>query len=162
MSRYQLIYAWGHTDEPGAAASTMLPAGNARARACQALLHVLAQPSGDIATTLHQEGVASWAGRPSGKSGTFPGPRLLPGAALDAALPQLCRQLAAAFVTQPPYAMRWMRNHPLQVCTVPLACSVVSLALQCCPHAPGGCLVWARIRSRRSHAAFVLTGVKLT
>ncbi|GAB4822814.1 hypothetical protein N2152v2_009860 [Parachlorella kessleri] len=104
--RYQLIYAWGAQDQ--------LPAGEARARACQALLHLLAQPSSDLAALLEQEGVASWAGAPPGKSGAYPGLRLLPGAALEAVLSALSAQLAGDLVAQPPYNLRWMRGHPLQ------------------------------------------------
>lgn len=43
------------------------------------------------------------------------GVRLLPGEALERALPSLRRQLAQAVVEDPPYAMRWMRRHPEKV-----------------------------------------------
>ena len=107
LCRYQLIYAWGAQDK--------LPAGDARARACQALLHLIAQPNSDLAAILEQEGVGSWAGAPAGKSGAYPGMRLLPGAAVEAVMPALSAQLGADIAAQPPYALRWMRGHLLQV-----------------------------------------------
>eukprot|EP00887_Chlorella_sp_A99_P004660 scaffold4.g4660.t1 len=108
--RYQLIYAWG--------AHARLPAGDQRARACQALLHILSkqgqQEGSALAVTLAAEGVAVWAGPARGKPGAFAGLRLLPGPALEAVSRSLRRQLAEALFTRPPYAMRWMRGHPQQ------------------------------------------------
>jgi hypothetical protein len=107
--RYQLIYAWGTTKE--------LPSQQARAQACQALLHILSrcgQEGGRLATTLSQEGVAVWTATAL-KPGAFRGLRLLPGQALDAALPVLRGQLAEALVEAPPYALRWMGEYPRKV-----------------------------------------------
>lgn len=112
VHRYQLIYAHGSHIE--------LPGEQARARAIQALLHILScqghKPSTPIGATLVREGVAVWAaGGASTKPGAFSGLRLLPGAALDSALPMLCCQLAEALMQDPPYALRWMQGHPAKV-----------------------------------------------
>ncbi|KAL4434355.1 hypothetical protein ABPG75_000796 [Micractinium tetrahymenae] len=106
--RYQLIYAWG--------APTKLPALQARARACQALLHILSAEGrrGALGATLAGEGVVKPAGPEGSPPGAFRGFRLLPGAALEAAVPALRCQLAEALLARPPYAMRWMRDHPAQ------------------------------------------------
>ncbi len=45
------------------------------------------------------------------RPGAFSGVRLLPGAALDAALPTLQLEWASALVDDPPFNLRWMRDH---------------------------------------------------
>lgn len=112
LKRYQLIYAWG--------APTELPAQQARARACQALLHILSAGGrqGALGEVLAREGVAKPAKPEGAPPGSFRGFRLLPGAALEAAAPALRRQLAEALLARPPYALRWMRDYPKQVCPV--------------------------------------------
>ena len=109
LRSYQLIYAVG--------AHTELPSQQARARACQALLHVLsreAHGSGPIGNLLARQGVAVPSG-PGGKPGAYRGVRLLPGEALERAAPELRQLLAEAVLAQPPHAMRWMAGHPQQV-----------------------------------------------
>jgi hypothetical protein len=105
-----------------------------RARACQALLHILSRkdPQDAIGKILAQEGVAVREQR-SNKPGASLGLRLLPGKALEAALPQLRQEVAKALVEEPPYAMRWMRGHPCEVGMVlpPLAASVKSSHCPC-------------------------------
>ncbi|KAL4428607.1 hypothetical protein ABPG77_008919, partial [Micractinium sp. CCAP 211/92] len=93
--RYQLIYAWG--------APTELPAQQARARACQALLRILSAEGrrGALGETLAREGVAKPAGPDGAPPGAFRGFRLLPGIALEAAAPALRRQLAEGLLAGP-------------------------------------------------------------
>lgn len=101
VPRYQLVYAWG--------SPTGLPSEQIRTAAGHALLYQLARhaTSGRIGAILARERVAVVAGR-EGKPGAYPGVRLLPGAALEAALPELREELAAAVVADPPYAQRWL------------------------------------------------------
>ena len=106
---YQLIYAWGSPTE--------LPSQQTRALAGQLLLRLLSrdvQQRGPIGALLAQPGVAVRTG-PADKPGGFRGVRLLPGEALEAALPQLRQLLADAVLADPPHAMRWMRGHPHRV-----------------------------------------------
>jgi hypothetical protein len=93
-----------------------LPFMQTRAGACQALLHIINQQAhhGAIREILDGEGVSVWEGS-SGTAGASLGLRLLPGKAMEAALPQLRTEVARALLEDPPYAMRWMRDHPMQV-----------------------------------------------
>lgn len=95
------MYAWG--------SPTGLPSEQIRTAAGHALLLQLARhaTAGRIGAILARERVAVVAGR-EGKPGAYPGVRLLPGAALEAALPELRRALAQAVVADPPYAQRWL------------------------------------------------------
>lgn len=108
-TRWQLIYAWG--------SPTALPAQQARARACQALLHTLSAEGrrGALGAVLAREGVAVASGPGPNRPGGFQGVHLLPGDALEQAVVPLRRHLAQALLERPPYAMRWMVHHPLQV-----------------------------------------------
>ena len=95
------MYAWG--------SPTGLPSEQIRTAAGHALLLQLARhaTAGRIGAILARERVAVVAGR-EGKPSAYPGVRLLPGAALEAALPDLRRELAAAVLADPPYAQRWL------------------------------------------------------
>ena len=109
-SRYQLVYAWGASED--------LPSQQIRTLAVQAVLRQLSQHAprrgNGIGATLALDrvSVAAW---PADKPGAFRGPRLLPGEALHAALPELRRQLAEAVLRDPPYAMQWLQGHPHHV-----------------------------------------------
>ena len=72
------------------------------------------QQRAPIGALLAQPGVAVRTG-PADKPGGFRGVRLLPGDALEAALPQLRQLLAEAVLADPPHAMRWMWGHPHRV-----------------------------------------------
>jgi hypothetical protein len=49
------------------------------------------------------------------RPGSFCGLRLLPGDALDAAMPEWYAELAQAVVEDPPYEQQWLRTHPGKV-----------------------------------------------
>lgn len=101
LRRYQLVYAWG--------SPTGLPSEQIRTAAGHSLLLQLARhaTTGRIGAILARERVAVVAGR-EGKPGAYPAVRLLQGAALEAALPDLRHALAEAVVADPPYAQRWL------------------------------------------------------
>jgi hypothetical protein len=103
--RYQLVYADG--------AARPLESTQIRLLAGQELLGKLSRHAcakGKIRAILMRErvaGVLSVAGR---KPGAYFGPALLPGDALNAALPELRRLLAEAVLDDPPYEMLWMQR----------------------------------------------------
>ncbi|GLC47559.1 hypothetical protein PLESTB_000001100 [Pleodorina starrii] len=124
--RLQLVYACG---DP-----TALPGLQERTAAMQDLLHVVSRlavaavPAHGAATAaangdsgppppslrLLPPGAAVLEPPPQRSPGGFCGLRLLPGEALTQALPELHRRLAEALMEEPPYELRWLRNHPLQ------------------------------------------------
>ena len=97
--KFQLVYAVGSPGE--------LPFLQERAAALAALLLAL-RDDPTAAGLLADERIAV---RSLGSPGTFLSSlRLLPGAALDAALPQLHAALAAAVLSAPPHELRWLRR----------------------------------------------------
>ncbi|GLC47557.1 hypothetical protein PLESTB_000000900 [Pleodorina starrii] len=124
--RLQLVYACG---DP-----TALPGLQERTAAMQALLHVVsrlavaavpehgaaaAAAKGDSgppppSLRLLPPGAAVLEPPPQRSPGGFCGLRLLPGDTLTQALQGLHRRLAEALMDEPPYELRWLRNHPLQ------------------------------------------------
>lgn len=110
--RFQLIYAWGTAQS--------LHSLFIRAQAAQTLLQLVSEQAerrrGVIGNGLDAKFdgfvVATDAEK---KPGAFFGLRLLPGKALEDALPTLARELAEALVESPPYEMRWMKSSTVKV-----------------------------------------------
>jgi hypothetical protein len=99
--RFQLIYAVGEHQS--------LPSGPNRWNAAEALLRVIAQSRCDL---LFDPAIAVREGGDAFRPGTFPPLRLLAGEALEGAMPALLHRLGEELLSDPPYELAWLKNHP--------------------------------------------------